>query len=106
MERFHASVLFGPNQASNLKELNYKLWQHCFFRREKSKVLTQLPDKVRQIVSCEITNHKEYMDAERDLIDYLKRYKEADDEKDSKVTERGSDGSYRYSERYYRTRKN
>lgn len=71
----------GPNQASNLKELNYKLWQHCFFRREKSKVLTQLPDKVRQIVSCEITNRKEYMDAERDLIDYLKRHKEADDEK-------------------------
>ena len=71
----------GPNQASNLKELNYKLWQYCFFRREKSKVLTQLPDKVRQIVSCEITNRKEYMDAERDLIDYLKRYKEADDEK-------------------------
>lgn len=71
----------GPNQASNLKELNYKLWQHCFFRREKSKVLTQLPDKVRQIVSCEITNRKEYMDAERDLIDYLKRYKEADNEK-------------------------
>ena len=71
----------GPNQASNLKELNYKLWQHCFFRREKSKVLTQLPDKVRQTVSCEITNRKEYMDAERDLIDYLKRYKEADDEK-------------------------
>lgn len=71
----------GPNQASNLKELNYKLWQHCFFRREKSKVLTQLPDKVRLIVSCEITNRKEYMDAERDLIDYLKRYKEADDEK-------------------------
>ncbi|WP_148479855.1 DEAD/DEAH box helicase [Parabacteroides johnsonii] len=71
----------GPNQASNLKELNYKLWKHCFFRREKSKVLTQLPDKVRQIVTCEITNRKEYLDAERDLIDYLKRYKEADDEK-------------------------
>ena len=71
----------GPNQASNLKELNYKLWQHCFFRREKSKVLTQLPDKVRQIVTCEITKRKEYLDAERDLIDYLKRYKEVDDEK-------------------------
>jgi len=71
----------GPNQASNLKELNYKLWQNCFFRREKSKVLTQLPDKVRQIVTCEITNRKEYNDAERDLIDYLRRYKEADDEK-------------------------
>ena len=44
-------------------------------------MLTQLPDKVRQIVTCEITNRKEYQDAERDLVDYLRRYKEADDEK-------------------------
>lgn len=71
----------GPNEASNLKELNYMLWKHCFFRREKAKVLTQLPDKVRQVVTCEISNRKEYLDAERDLIDYLRRYKEADDEK-------------------------
>lgn len=71
----------GPNGASNLKELNFMLWKNCFFRREKSKVLTQLPDKVRQVMSCDITNRKEYQDAERDLIDYLKRYKEAGDEK-------------------------
>ncbi|MDR2775765.1 MAG: DEAD/DEAH box helicase [Tannerella sp.] len=71
----------GPNEASNLKELNYNLWSHCFFRREKAKVLTQLPDKVRSIITCEITNRKEYDDAERDLIDYLRRYREADDEK-------------------------
>lgn len=71
----------GPNGASNLKELNFMLWKNCFFRREKSNVLTQLPDKVRQVMSCDITNRKEYQDAERDLIDYLKRYKEADDEK-------------------------
>ena len=71
----------GPNGASNLKELNFMLWKNCFFRREKSKVLTQLTDKVRQVMSCDITNRKEYQDAERDLIDYLKRYKEADDEK-------------------------
>lgn len=57
------------------------LWKHCFFRREKAKVLTQLPDKVRQVVTCEISNRNEYLDAERDLIDYLRRYKEADDEK-------------------------
>lgn len=71
----------GPHGASNLKELNFMLWKHCFFRREKSKVLTQLPDKIRQVTTCEITNRKEYLEAERDLIDYLKRYKEADDEK-------------------------
>lgn len=78
---FMSRYCSGPNGASNLKELNYMLWKNCFFRREKSKVLTQLPDKVRQVMSCDITNRKEYQDAERDLIDYLKRYKEADDEK-------------------------
>lgn len=71
----------GPNEASNLKELNYMLWNNCFFRREKSKVLTELPDKVRQVMSVEISNRKEYKDAERDLIEYLKKYKDADDEK-------------------------
>lgn len=71
----------GPNEASNLKELNYMLWNNCFFRREKSKVLTELPDKVRQVMSVEISNRKEYKDAERDLITYLKKYKDADDEK-------------------------
>jgi intein/homing endonuclease len=71
----------GPNEASNLKELNAMLWQKAMFRREKSTVLKDLPDKVRQVLSCEITNRKEYKDAERDLIQYLIKYKEADDEK-------------------------
>jgi SWI/SNF-related matrix-associated actin-dependent regulator 1 of chromatin subfamily A len=82
--KFVARYCSGPREASNLKELNYKLWQNCFFRREKSKVLTQLPDKIRQIITCELTNRKEYQDAERDLVEYLRRYKEADDEKISK----------------------
>ena len=71
----------GPNEASNLKELNAMLWQKAMFRREKTTVLKDLPDKVRQVLSCEITNRKEYKDAERDLIQYLRKYKEADDEK-------------------------
>lgn len=71
----------GPNEASNLKELNYKLWTNCMFRREKAKVLKDLPDKIRQTMICEITNRKEYMDAEKDLISYLIKYKDATDEK-------------------------
>ena len=71
----------GTNEASNLKELNALLWQKCMFRREKAMVLKDLPDKIRQVLSCEITNRKEYNDAERDLIQYLRKYKEADDEK-------------------------
>lgn len=75
----------GQNEASNLKELNYMLWKNCMFRREKSLVLTDLPDKIRQVNTCEITNRKEYMDAERDLIMYLQKYKDADDEKIAKA---------------------
>ena len=75
----------GQREASNLKELNFNLWQYCMFRREKSLVLTDLPDKIRQVNTCEITNRKEYTDAERDLIMYLQKYKDADDDKIEKA---------------------
>lgn len=71
----------GPKQSSNLRELNYLLWKIGFFRREKSKVLTELPDKTRQYITCDITNRKEYDDAENDVIRYLRQYKNANDEK-------------------------
>lgn len=75
----------GPRKSSNLKELNWRLWNTCFFRREKSKVLTQLPDKTRQYIEVEITNRLEYQRAENDLIQYLRNYKNADDEKIAKA---------------------
>ena len=71
----------GPKQSSNLRELNYRLWICCFFRREKAKVLTQLPDKMRQYITCDITNRKEYDDAENDVIKYLRQYKNASDDR-------------------------
>ena len=75
----------GQREASNLRELNFNLWKYCMFRRDKSLVLTDLPDKIRQVNTCEITNRKEYMDAERDLIMYLQKYKDADDDKIAKA---------------------
>lgn len=74
----------GHNEASNLRELNYKLNTTCFFQREKKDVLKDLPSKVRQTVICEISNRKEYVDAENDLIRYLREYKQASDEKIAK----------------------
>lgn len=71
----------GPNEASNLKELNARLWEHCFFRREKKEVLNELPEMTRQILTVDISNRKEYNDAEQDLIGYLTQYKQADDAK-------------------------
>lgn len=71
----------GVNGASNLRELNYRLNTTCFFQREKQDVLKDLPAKVRQVVNCEISNRKEYVDAEADLVRYLREYKQASDEK-------------------------
>lgn len=78
---FEQNFLQGPREASNLEMLNWRLWNTCFFRREKAKVLSQLPDKMRQVVHMDITNRKEYGDAERDLLGYLSSYEHADDEK-------------------------
>lgn len=75
----------GLRKSSNLKELNWRLWNTCFFRREKSKVLTQLPDKSRQYIEVDISNRREYEKAENDLIQYLKDYKNASDEKIAKA---------------------
>ncbi|CCZ39998.1 putative uncharacterized protein [Bacteroides fragilis CAG:558] len=77
--RFVERYCDGPKQASNVKELNWRLWNYCFFRREKSKVLTQLPDKTRQYLQIDITNMKEYQNAESDIVKYLKQYKNASD---------------------------
>ena len=79
--RFVSRFCDGPKQSSNLRELNYLLWRYGFFRREKQKVLTQLPDKTRQYITCDITNRKEYTDAERNLLGYLRQYKNASDDK-------------------------
>lgn len=62
----------GYNQASNLKELNYLMHHHCFYRREKTEVLKDLPEKMRNIFRCEIENRAEYNKAEKDLVTYLK----------------------------------
>lgn len=75
----------GQKQASNLGELNYKLRTTCFYQREKKDVLKDLPDKMRQTVLCDISNRKEYNQAETDLIQYLRKYRDADDEKIAKA---------------------
>lgn len=84
-KHFVARYCDGPKQSSNMKELHYRLWCCCFFRREKAKVLTQLPDKMRQYITCEITNRKEYQDAEDNFLKYLRQYKHADDDRIAKA---------------------
>jgi SWI/SNF-related matrix-associated actin-dependent regulator 1 of chromatin subfamily A len=74
----------GPREASNLKELNGILTQHCFYRRDKQEVLKDLPAKSRQVVICDIDTRKEYDHAVNDLEKYLKDYKGCTDKEIAK----------------------
>ncbi len=60
------------NGAENLEELNQKLRECGYLRREKSEVLKDLPGKIRQNLSIEIDNRSEYEFAKHDLINYIK----------------------------------
>lgn len=68
---------YGENE--NLSELSAKLYDTCMIRREKAKVLTQLPDKTRTDLYVEISNRDEYDLAAADLAAYLREYTECTD---------------------------
>jgi len=59
--------------ASNLEELHERLRTECMIRREKKNVLEELPPVNRTSIPIEISNMSEYRDAERDIIDYIRR---------------------------------
>lgn len=62
-----------------LSELSKRLYDNCMIRREKSKVLPQLPDKTRIDLYVEISNEEEYRLAVNDLAEYLRQYTECTD---------------------------
>ena len=66
-------------EGHNLDELSRQLYASCLVRREKAKVLTQLPDKTRCDLYVDISNRDEYYLAQADLAEYLRQYKECTD---------------------------
>lgn len=66
----------GEREASNLEELSEELYSRCMIRREKAKVLTQLPGKTRVDLYVEISNREEYDTAAQDLAKYLREYQQ------------------------------
>lgn len=65
----------GEEGASNLDELGRRLRATCLLRREKEKVLTQLPAKTRVDLYVDISNRDEYDTAQDDLAQYLREYR-------------------------------
>lgn len=70
----------GGKGASNLRELNYRLTETCYFMREKKDVLPDLPDKTRQVIYCDIDNRAEYDFAEKKFEEYLLEVKKCTDD--------------------------
>ena len=62
-----------------LSVLSKQLYDTCMIRREKAKVLPQLPDKTRVDLYVEINNANEYYLAANDLAEYLREYTECTD---------------------------
>ena len=69
----------GNDKPRNLDKLSAELYSRCMIRREKAKVLSQLPDKTRTDLYVDISNRDEYMVAEHDLVQYLCQYTECSD---------------------------
>lgn len=72
----HFIDYYDTKDEARLEELRDKLYSTCYYRREKSEV-TDLPEKTRQVVLCDITTREEYNAAEKDLAEYLREYKNA-----------------------------
>lgn len=62
-----------------LSVLSNRLYANCMIRREKAKVLPQLPDKTRVDLYVDISNAPEYNLAAADLAEYLRQYTECTD---------------------------
>lgn len=67
------------DEPRNLDRLSDELYSRCMIRREKAKVLTQLPDKTRTDLYVDISNRDEYELAAEDLAEYLRTYAKCED---------------------------
>lgn len=76
--RFMNRYCEGGEGACNLRELNYRLRKYCFFRRLKVEVIDDLPDKIRNVLYCDISNREEYNQYKKEFTEYLKQIKASD----------------------------
>ncbi|MBQ9203448.1 MAG: DEAD/DEAH box helicase [Prevotella sp.] len=73
------AFLADYGEGENLTDLSRRLYSSCMIRREKAKVLTELPEKTRCDLYVDISNRDEYSLAAADLAEYLRQYKECSD---------------------------
>jgi SWI/SNF-related matrix-associated actin-dependent regulator 1 of chromatin subfamily A len=59
--------------ATRVEELNDLLLKTCMVRRRKSEVLSELPNKMRQVVPFKLDNISEYQNADDDFMGWLEK---------------------------------
>jgi len=74
-----SQFLANYGEGDKLSSLSEQLYEKCMIRREKAKVLTQLPDKTRVDLYVDIANRGEYDLAANDLAKYLRDYRSCTD---------------------------
>lgn len=72
-------------KAKNTAELNQILYDRCMIRRKKEDVLTELPPILRQVIPLDIDNRKEYEEAKKDILEWLRKNTELNVAKAAKV---------------------
>lgn len=68
-------TLYGKGskrQKQSLPYLNHLLHKHCYFRRLKSEVAKEIPEKTRQVILCDIDNRAEYDEANYNFEKFLR----------------------------------
>lgn len=77
--------------SSNLDELNEKLRQTCYIRRNKADVLPELPEKTISVVPLQIDNRKEYKAVYKEIEDWIKERAEQDREFERSIADLNPD---------------
>ena len=72
---YRAKFGWVTDGATNVLELNRRLREVCYIRREKRDVLAELPDITKQVIQVPITNITKIKRATNDLIEYIKETK-------------------------------
>jgi SWI/SNF-related matrix-associated actin-dependent regulator 1 of chromatin subfamily A len=57
--------------ATNILELNQKLRDNCYIRREKKDVLKELPEVITEVIKVPITNKRDVLKATDNIIEYI-----------------------------------
>ena len=57
--------------ATNILELNQKLRDNCYIRREKKDVLKELPEVITEVIKVPITNKRAVIKATDNIIEYI-----------------------------------